>query len=59
MASRVEMKDTSGRGIKTRYFSRCTQNKPLQETNKCDSLKINDTVEFIVSIEVSFFSFDI
>lgn len=49
----VEMKDSSGRGLKTRYFSRCTHGGALQETSKCENLKIRDTVEFIVSIEVT------
>lgn len=52
MASTVEMKDTSGKGIKTRYFSKCNQDV-MQETNKCENLAFGDTVEFFVGIEVS------
>lgn len=52
MASTVEMIDTSSQGIRIRYYSTCMKNV-MQETNKCENLKVNDTVEFIVSIEVN------
>lgn len=46
------MKDSSSSSVKIRYFSSCLGDGPPIETNKCDGLKVGNTVEFSAEIVV-------
>lgn len=42
-----------GNYLRLKYYSRCLNlNGPLIETNKCDGLKVGETVQFEIDIEL-------
>jgi protocadherin alpha len=51
ISSSVELRDTAKSGVKLRYYTACLGSL-VQERNRCDQLKADDTVNFIVNVEV-------
>lgn len=52
MSSSIEIKDTSTDDITVTYYSKCN-GIDLKETNKCDSLKIGNEIEFEMDITLN------
>ncbi|XP_075237290.1 integrin beta-PS-like isoform X1 [Lycorma delicatula] len=52
ISSSVEMKDTASSALKVSYFSKCLNQTDLQQTNKCDGLKVGNKVQFEANIEL-------
>ncbi|KAI5633054.1 integrin beta chain VWA domain-containing protein [Phthorimaea operculella] len=51
ITSTVEMKDTASDAVQIVYYSSCLGPKDdIQQTNKCDGLKVGDVVEFTAEI---------
>lgn len=47
------MKDNASSAVKVTYYSKClNENGPLQQTNKCDGLKVGTEVRFQAEVEV-------
>lgn len=47
------MKDTASSAVKITYFSSCLNGGAVTATNKCDGLRVGDTVNFTAEIIVT------
>lgn len=53
MAAEIEIDSSLPEQLRIRYFSKCLNlSSPLNETRKCQGLKINDSIEFELDIEL-------
>ena len=52
ITSSIEMKDNAKAPVKVTYFSSCTTDGPIRQTNKCSGLRVGSKVQFTAKIEV-------